>query len=579
MFSRQKLHQTNKNKKSLLLIFGIIITLLVFAGFVVFSYVVPMYVNSSLDEEINNRMIPSVSAALKNSGQSIKKELATKRDATLKRIKKSFFEQNEAKGKAIIKTLMPLVENYDYDAALLVLTDTAETNSHIAGIHYRFQTGDKFELIGEKSSSNLLTFNVVEKNSFADVEIELLVKPDLLLHAEQEEKVSFAKIEKFLTNANLHLETQILEDSNTMQNNTLNSLRFLLWFLALLGVIGQAGITLLVMNYLVIKPLRKTKEYLLTISKGDLTHDLDYQSNNELGEMAEAMQFMVENLRRIVDKINTTMESLTNHSNSLNQQSGGVVQGAREQTSQAELAASAINELSESFNEVKSKSDSASNSASSALDDAKIGHDIVSNTANGMAGIATTVTDSSLLISELNERGEEIGNVIGVINDIAEQTNLLALNAAIEAARAGEQGRGFAVVADEVRTLAGRTSEATQEISQAVEKIQHDTSKSVKSMDSVKSQVDGGVKLTEKALATMDGIVESSNSSMRMAADIADAVEQQSVTANNVSGSVDKMALVSKETEDASTSMQKEAQELAQLGSELNKAISWFKVS
>jgi len=213
------------------------------------------------------------------------------------------------------------------------------------------------------------------------------------------------------------------------------------------------------------------------------------------------------------------------------------------------------------------------------LDDAKIGHDIVSNTASGMTNIATTVTDSSVLISELNARGEEIGNVIGVINDIAEQTNLLALNAAIEAARAGEQGRGFAVVADEVRTLAGRTSEATQEISQAVEKIQHDTSKSVQSMDSVKTQVDGGVSLAEKALVTMDGIVKSSNSSMQMAADIATAVEQQSMTANNVSGSVDKMASVSKETEEASTSMQKEAQELAQLGTELNKAISWFKVS
>jgi|GEM_PF-1870767 len=579
MFSGRSLHNNNDNKKSLLLIFGVIITFLVISGFAVFSYVVPVYVNSSLDEEINNRMIPSVSEALKKTTLSIKNELDSKRDSTLKQIKKSFLEQNESKAKAIIKTLMPLVENYDFDAALSVLKDTIESNQHITAIQYRFQTGDKLELIGEKSLPNLLTFKVIEKNEFADVEVNLLVKPDLLVHAENEEKVSFGKIEKFLTSANQQLETKILEDSNTMQNNTLSALRVLLIFLAVLGVVGQAGVTLLVMNYLIIKPLRKTKEYLLTISRGDLTHNLDYQSNNELGEMANAMQTMVENQRRIVAEINTTMVALTTHSNSLNQHSVSVVQGAQEQASQADHAASAINNLSQSFSEVTNKSESASQSASSALDDAKSGHNIVSNSATGMTSIAATVSGSSELISELNARAEEIGNVIGVINGIAEQTNLLALNAAIEAARAGEQGRGFAVVADEVRTLAGRTSEATREIAQVVEKIQQDTGKSVESMDSVKTQVNGGVELAEKALTTMDGIVQSSNASMQMAADIAKAVEQQSMTANDVSTNVEKMAQVSKDTQNASTSMQKETEELALLKDELNKTISWFKVN
>ncbi|MBL3599909.1 MAG: hypothetical protein JMN25_08570 [gamma proteobacterium endosymbiont of Lamellibrachia anaximandri] len=220
-----------------------------------------------------------------------------------------------------------------------------------------------------------------------------------------------------------------------------------------------------------------------------------------------------------------------------------------------------------------------SESARSASEQAQSGRDIVSRTASGMNTIATTVSDSSALISELKRRGEEIGNVINVINGIAEQTNLLALNAAIEAARAGEQGRGFAVVADEVRTLAGRTSEATKEISQMVEKIQLDTSKSVKSMSSVNDQVDSGVELAKKALTAMNKIVQSSDESMQMATSIATAVEQQSATANEVSGSVENMAMVSRETEEANTSMQLAAQELAQLGSDLNTTTSWFEVN
>ena len=196
-----------------------------------------------------------------------------------------------------------------------------------------------------------------------------------------------------------------------------------------------------------------------------------------------------------------------------------------------------------------------------------------------MTSIETTVSESSALMSELNRRGEEIGKVVNVINGIAEQTNLLALNAAIEAARAGEQGRGFAVVADEVRTLAGRTSEATREISKTIEEIQIDTGKSVKSMTSVSEQVYGGVALAKEALDAMDGIVQSSDQSMQMATSIATAVEQQSVAAHEVSGSVERMAMVSRETEDASTTMQQAAQELVHLGTELNNSISWFKVN
>ncbi|MBL3527781.1 MAG: methyl-accepting chemotaxis protein [gamma proteobacterium endosymbiont of Lamellibrachia anaximandri] len=571
---------TQKNAKGgLLLIFGVMVFVLVSVGFVAFSLILPSQVSSSLEDEINNRMLPSVRTAVEESGHAIKAELDIKRDATLARIKKTFSKQIEAKGKALIKTLLPLVENYDFDTAKQILVDTVDSDSAIAGIHYRLQADVKPDTIGDTSSNGLLSFKVTEKSSFADLEVNLLASPNLMVQAEEEEKSSFTRIEQQMKEANQALEQHILKDSHTMQDNILASLRRLVWLLAIIGVAVQVAITLLVMHRLLIVPLERTKRYLLTISEGNLTQDLDYHSNNELGEMAEAMNTMVKNLRRIVAEINSSVATLNSHSDSLSQSTGGVVQGAREQVIQATQAAAAITELSASFSEVAHSSSSASESARSASEQAQSGRDIVSRTASGMNTIATTVSDSSALISELKRRSEEIGNVINVINGIAEQTNLLALNAAIEAARAGEQGRGFAVVADEVRTLAGRTSEATKEISQMVEKIQLDTSKSVKSMSSVNDQVDSGVELAKKALTAMDKIVQSSDESMQMATSIATAVEQQSVTANEVSGSVENMAMVSRETEEANTSMQLAAQELAQLGSDLNTTTSWFEVN
>ncbi|MCP5417996.1 MAG: HAMP domain-containing protein [Chromatiaceae bacterium] len=566
------------SRKRLLPIFGITIFMLISASFIGFSIILPSQVGSSLEEGVNVRLLRGVNSAIEESIGSIKAELAAKQDATLVRIKRAFSDKSEAKGKALIKTLMPLVENYDYETALHILADAVESDNEIAAIRYRLQSNEPTKEIGDSTVDGLLTFTLVEKSSFAELEISLLVLPKMLEMAEQEEKESFARIEHYMLGANKMLEQRVRRESDALKTGIMASTRVRVWLLALFGVALLVGVTLLVMHRLVIVPLERTKRHLLAVADGDLTRDFDYQSGNELGEMAAAMNTMVANQRRIVAEINRSVAILNSHAENLISNCGGVVLGARNQSSQATQAAAAITELSASFNEVAHSCSSACGSARSASEQGQTGRHVVSETARGMNSIASQVSDSSGLITALNRRGEEIGKVVGVINGIAEQTNLLALNAAIEAARAGEQGRGFAVVADEVRTLAGRTSEATREISQMIEKIQADTSQSVQSMSAVTEMVRNGVELAEKALAAMDGVVNSGDSSMQMATTIATAVEQQSVTANEVSGNVESMAQVSRETEAACSSMQRAAQELAELGSELNKAVSWFNV-
>ncbi len=567
------------SNKGLLIIFGSMVFTLVSAVFFALGFILPSQVSSSLEEELNGRMLPSVRIAVEESGVAIKAELVAKRQASLALANESFVQANKAKAQAQLKTLLPLVENYDFDTAKQILVDTVDADKSIVAIRYRLQSGDEFNVIGDSALEGAISFEAKEINSFADLEIILQVSPNQLEQAEEAERKSFAKIEQQMVLANQALEQRILNDSNTMKVNTIDSLRVRVWLFAAIAAVLIVLVILFEMQRLVIKPLLRTKQYLLTISEGDLTQDLDYASKNEIGEMAEAMNTMVKKLRRIVAEINTSAATLASHSDTMSQSASGVVQGAREQTNQATQAAMAINELSVSFGEVARSSNGASESAGLASKQAQSGRDIVSQTASGMNVIETTVSDSSALISELSRRGDEISSVVSVINGIAEQTNLLALNAAIEAARAGEQGRGFAVVADEVRTLAGRTSTATQEIIQMVDRIQVDTAKSVKSMGTVNSQVNNGVVLAENALAAMEGMVDSSDDSMQMAVSIATAVEQQSITANEVSSNVESMAMVSRQTEEASTSMQTSAQELAQLGIELNKTISWFKVN
>jgi methyl-accepting chemotaxis protein len=252
--------------------------------------------------------------------------------------------------------------------------------------------------------------------------------------------------------------------------------------------------------------------------------------------------------------------------------------GLQTQEQQTQQVAAAIEEMSQSVMEVAGKSADASAAAEESQHLAEQGGKIVSNTVSTMQGIESDVNDSAATVNELGKRSQMIGEIIGVINDIADQTNLLALNAAIEAARAGEHGRGFAVVADEVRKLAERTQQATEEVSQSIRGIQAETDSAVQRIESSTGRVSKGVELATEAGSALSTIVRSSQSLQSMVQGIAAAANQQSAASGEIARAVEGINAVTRQSSEGASQAAQAASDLAHQSERLQSLVSRFRL-
>ncbi len=312
--------------------------------------------------------------------------------------------------------------------------------------------------------------------------------------------------------------------------------------------------------------------------EGDLTVRLPDNSKDELGQLSRSFNVFVEKLSALIRSVQSSTNNLTQSAGELASITEKSKQDISRQQMETDQVATAMNEMAATVVEVSKHASDASTAADKANESTQSGKEVISRNKESIGLLASEISHAATVIEQLKQDSENIGSVLDVIKGIAEQTNLLALNAAIEAARAGEQGRGFAVVADEVRNLASRTQESTQEIEAMIEKLQSASNNAVEAMSEGQTRAEGSVENGIKAENALNSILESVSSIADLNLMIASSSEEQSSVAEEINRNLTAITSLSNASDQAANQTSDASQNLVVLANELSEISGQFKV-